>query len=175
MWHMFALFTQQPSVNWYTERKTHVWCLCVCVCVCVCVLRWLPAEGIDCPWGTRAQEHRSPGCPRGFGARTKAQTPSTQCTARIGAAAAAAGRAWLIRSWMESYEPLLFPPPPVPALKPPASNFNQSPCPFQLTPLDQNERFFFPPLLCSPLSGVMGLQIWQLCSPRLDSNSVSQR
>lgn len=31
---MFALFTQQPSVNRYTEQEIRVWCDCVCVCVC---------------------------------------------------------------------------------------------------------------------------------------------
>lgn len=34
----------------------------------------------------------------GFGARTEAQTLSKQCAARIGAAAAAEGRAWLLCS-----------------------------------------------------------------------------
>lgn len=146
MWHMFASFTQQPSVNWYTEQGIRVWYDYVCVCVCSrawgrgCLMRasvssYLPPRN-TC---TGAQIR---GMSPGFGAPVDVQTHSKQSAARKRAAAAAARGApgWCLVEWRATQ-----PSPLSSSFSPrsytPLSNFNQSPCPFQLPPAPPLDLF----------------------------------
>lgn len=51
---------------------------------------------------------------------------------------------WCGAEWRATH-PLLFPPPCLPALNSPASNFTQSLCPFQLAPPGSRGAFLFSP------------------------------
>ena len=175
MWHTFALFTQQPSVNWYTEQEIRVWCGCVCVCAFVRAAR--VRRGGACwgfhtrPRGTRAQERRSVGCPLGLEpvllpprTPSKAQPATQRPPPRWGTRLTECVVEW--RATQPSASFLLSPRPYTPA-----PNFNPSPCPFQLPTLPSIKLTVSLSLSLSgtPLSSTMGLHIWQMGSSRLDA------